>query len=217
MLKQVERASRVAWCPSTKYASYIASGTIAGTIDDSFETKSQLEIYDASLQRDGYDMKMLGSVVSKDCFHSIAWGTKGIAEGQFSHGLVAGGMSDGAINIWDVNSIINKEQSLLARAELHRGQVLGLDFHPKQANLLASGSTDGEVYIWDLVNPAQPSASKPQSTPKVGQSPAVTCLAWNKKVAQIIASSSETGKSTATCILVIDCFLNILGRVRCWK
>jgi hypothetical protein len=68
MLKKLDRASKVAWCPSKKGDNLLASGTpctymrlghtekeadfvcmaagtIAGTIDGNFETRSQLEVH----------------------------------------------------------------------------------------------------------------------------------------------------------------------------
>ena len=199
LLKQLDRAARTAWCPSARYPNLLASGTIAGTIDDSFVTKSQLEIYDIDLAGPTNDMKLLGSIESKDCFHSVAWGAKGIEEGQMSHGLVAGGMSDGSINIWNVDAILQRqapEQALLSRSEVHKGQVLGLQFHPTQPNLLASGATDGEVYVWDLANLKAPVPNKPNPTAKPVQMSGITSLAWNKNAPQILASSSEVGETT---------------------
>jgi len=198
MLKRLDRASKVAWCPSARYGSLIASGTIAGTIDDSFETRSQLELYDTDLGIEGPNMTLLGSVVCKDSFHSVAWGKKGIEDGRYSYGLLAGGMSDGAINIWDTSAIVkNQPNSLISRSELHKGQVLALEFHPQQVNLMASGSSDGEVYIWDLADPGAPKASPPHTQVRNHQ-PGVSAIAWNKakSVPQIIASSNELGETT---------------------
>lgn len=197
VLKQLDRAARTAWCPSSKFRTLIASGTIAGTIDDSFETKSQLEIYDIDLGSSSHEMRLLGSIGSKDCFHSVAWGAKGIEDGSMPYGIVAGGMSDGSINIWNVNSILNKDAGALqSRSDLHKGQVLGLQFHPQQPNLLASGATDGEVYVWDLINLKEPKATKPNPSLKQATLSAITALAWNKNAPQILASSSEVGETT---------------------
>lgn len=61
------------------------------------------------------------------------------------------------------------------------------------ANVLSGGS-DSELYIWDIKNPKTMKFSKPHSGEgklNAGQ----TCVAWNRKVAQIIASSSEIGET----------------------
>jgi len=198
ILKQLERAAKTCWCPSAKYPNLLASGTIAGTIDDSFVTKSQLEIYDLDLASPTADMKLVGSIESKDCFHSVAWGAKGIEEGgAMSYGLLAGGMSDGSVNIWNVAGILNRSpDALLSRSEVHKGTVMGLEFHPQQPNVLASGASDGEVYVWDLANVKDPKPSKPNPSLKVSHLPPITTLAWNKTAPQILASASEMGETT---------------------
>ena len=107
-------------------------------------------------------------------------------------------MSDGAVNIWDAGGVLsNQPNSLISRSEVHKGQVLALEFHPEQVNLMASGSSDGEVYIWDLANPGAPKASPPHQQQRSHQA-GVSCIAWNKdkKVPQILASSNELGETT---------------------
>jgi hypothetical protein len=48
-----------------------STGTIAGTISESFESNSFLEFYSADLGTPGYDMALLGSIEVKDCFHKV--------------------------------------------------------------------------------------------------------------------------------------------------
>jgi hypothetical protein len=84
----------------------VDAGTIAGTIDDSFQTNSQLEIYSSDLGgASGLDMPFVGSLVTKDCFHKLAWGAKGMDDGSLPLGLLAGGMSDGSINLWNPHAL----------------------------------------------------------------------------------------------------------------
>lgn len=47
-------------------------------MDESFEMKSTLEVYDTNLSDSSLDMKLLGTVVTADCFHSVAWGSRGM-------------------------------------------------------------------------------------------------------------------------------------------
>ena len=211
LLAEIHRAAKVSFCPSPLYPSLLAAGTIAGTIDDSFETRSSLELYDLSLSSSPSPSApvLLGSLTTKDCFHSVAWGGKGIG-GEFSHGLIAGGMSDGAVNIWNAAAILRRPTSspptpssaaasnasaLLSRSEQHKGQVLGLQFHPTQPNLLASGASDGVVLVWDLADVKVPRASKPNPA-LTGHEHGISCVGWNKKVPQILASSNESGETT---------------------
>ena len=220
LLAEIHRAAKVSFCPSPLYPSLLAAGTIAGTIDDSFETRSSLELYDLALSSSPTPSPplLLGSLTTKDTFHSVAWGIKGVG-GELSHGLIAGGMSDGSVNIWNAAAIIKRPpasspstpsssigslpqssasastSALLSRSEQHKGQVHGLQFHPTQPNLLASGASDGVVLVWDLADVRAPRANKPNPT-LTGHEHGVTCVGWNKKVPQIIASSSETGETT---------------------
>ena len=208
LLAEIHRAAKVAFCPSPLYPSLLAAGTIAGTIDDrSFETRSSLELYDLALSSSSTPTPpiLLGSLTTKDCFHSVAWGSKGIGGSDgMSHGLIAGGMSDGAVNIWSAAALLNRSPvsapgtpplsaapgaanpALLSRSEQHKGQVHGLQFHPSQPNLLASGGSDGVVLVWDLADLKAPRAAKPNPT-LTGHEAGVTCVGWNKKVPQVSA------------------------------
>lgn len=74
-----------------------------------------------------------------------------------------------------------------------------------QSHLLSSGATDGEVrvtrhsshiahfllqiYVWDLNTPEKPYTPGKRST-KLDE---ITSLAWNNKVAYVLATSSSTG------------------------
>ena len=58
------------------------------------------------------------------------------------------------------------DQAVVAQMNAHSGQVLTIEFHPRQANLLATGATDGEVLIWDLARPDAPTSKSPGA--KVG-------------------------------------------------
>lgn len=79
-------------------------------------------------------------------------------------------------------------------AHLSCAQVKGLQFNPSSPNLLASGAADGELCIWDLASPGSPSL---YPALKGGGSAAgageVTFLAWNCRVAHIVASTSAGG------------------------
>ena len=222
VLADIPRAAKISFCPSPQYPTLVALGTVTGTIDEvSYETRSALEIYDLQLHTSAQVTApvLLGSVTTKDCFHSVAWGSKGFGSTELSHGLIAGGMMDGAVNIWSAGAIIKRSaaagaspqisspstpssstsslsnSALLCRSEQHKGQVLGLQFHPTQPNLLASGGGDGLVLVWDLADVKQPKANKPNPA-LTGVEHGVTCVGWNKKVPQILASSNDSGETT---------------------
>ena len=75
------------------------------------------------------------------------------------HGLLAGGLVDGTVNLWNPHAIVSGggEDPLVTKLEKHTGAVKGLAFNSFSPNLLASGAADGELVIWDLTDPAAPS------------------------------------------------------------
>lgn len=76
LVKQLNKAAVVSWCASASAPSLLASGTIAGTIDESFQTNSHLEFYRVDLGNLNQDMALCGSLVTKDCFHKVCFGLK---------------------------------------------------------------------------------------------------------------------------------------------
>ncbi len=64
-------------------------------------------------------MRPLGAMLCKDSFHSLSWGNKGTEDEKlYPFGLIAGGMSDGSINLWNVDAIIKYERFTHTRFEL---------------------------------------------------------------------------------------------------
>lgn len=47
--KSINRTVAVAWAPSSQYSSLLATGTLAGALDDTFSTTAELEIHDLML------------------------------------------------------------------------------------------------------------------------------------------------------------------------
>ena len=143
-----------------------------------------------------------GAVAANERFHRLVWG-KHTTEGM-PHGLIAGGLVDGSVNLYNpariIGSPIGAEPSdgsggaLITKMQKHTGPVRGLAFNAFSPNLLASGAEDGELCIWDLAKPATPSLYPPlkggAGQPDTGE---VSYLAWNNKVQHILASSSLNG------------------------
>ena len=141
-------------------------------------------------------------MAANERFHRLVWG-KHTTEGM-PHGLIAGGLVDGSVNLYNpariIGSPIGAEPSdgsggaLITKMQKHTGPVRGLAFNAFSPNLLASGAEDGELCIWDLAKPATPSLYPPlkggAGQPDTGE---VSYLAWNNKVQHILASSSLNG------------------------
>ena len=202
-VKQVNRCATVAFCPTSPY---IATGTMAGAIDLSFSTTACLEVFKLDYANPSTDMPLAGgAVAANERFHRLVWGPAGSDTKETPHGIIAGGLVDGSVNLYNpakiIGSPIGAEPSdgtsgaLITKMQKHSGPVRGLAFNSFSPNLLASGAEDGELCIWDLVKPATPSLY-PGLKGGAGGQPGpgeVSYLAWNNKVQHILASSSLNG------------------------
>ena len=97
----VPRSATVAWGPSHETAGMVACGTVAGAISDSFDASASLDIFSMDLGSKSGQMDLLGSVQLTERFHRLAWGTCGIDKGHLPYGMLAGGMVDGTIKVFD--------------------------------------------------------------------------------------------------------------------
>jgi len=123
-------------------------------------------------------------------------------------GLIAGGMDNGTVNIYNPNAIVQSygqdnanDDALLSTIERTTGGAISaLQFnpHPDSANLLATGSTNGEILISSLDNPDQPTVTIPSESNSNSAQPSseITRMAWNTEVSHIIASASTSGSVT---------------------
>jgi WD40 repeat protein len=116
---------------------------------------------------------------------------------EYSYGLIATGMIDGTINIWDPSKLISDDpESLIVAVEQHTGPIAGLQFNPhrESSHLLASGGADSEIYVMSLDRPETPNVFVPAPPPSNTRHTAdITKVAWNSQVAHILASSSQNG------------------------
>jgi len=192
-LKSVKRSSAIAWCPSStpEHQGLLASGTISGTIDASWSSTYYLEIFSTNFSEPSDEMRRIGAIEFPQSFSSIAWGEVGPA---YQAGVIAGGLSDGIIQLCDPIAVAGSKSSeaILGQCKGHGSPVASLAFHPSKPNLLASASQDGEVLIWDLQKISQPTVSKPHKASKA-HAMGVTHIAWNNAVPFILASTSEQG------------------------
>ena len=138
-------------------------------------------------------------------FNRLRWGyTEDAAR---PHGILAAGMENGELALWDPAKIIAAgssadSDSLILRNTTHTGPIRGLSFNPIQKSLLASGATAGEVYIWDLKDPSKPYTPTTESAAAAGPGAAaggakkledITSIEWNRQVPYILAGASSTG------------------------
>ncbi|TFK70699.1 hypothetical protein BDN72DRAFT_794932 [Pluteus cervinus] len=196
-LKEIRRTSTFAWSP-TEPLPLLATGTVAGALDESFSNESQLELWSPNFfDKTEYELGGIGQngpagfVTDTARFNRLAWGA---GEGGRSRGVIAAGMENGELVLWDPSKILSgagNADSLILRNTTHTGPVRGLDFNPIQTNLLASGGVSGEVYIWDLKDPSKPYTPTPGTrSTKLDE---ITSIAWNQQVQYVLAGASSTG------------------------
>ncbi|KAG0051196.1 protein transport protein S31 [Gryganskiella cystojenkinii] len=188
--KTISRTSTFAWSPG-QHTPLLATGTVAGAFDANFSNTSQLELFDLNLadkSPEAIELNQPAGVVSCNArFNRLAWASPTVDR---PYGMIAGGMENGELNLWDANAILNgSEDVLFSKQNNHSGPVRGLHFNPFQQNLLSSASSNGEIFIWDLGNLAKPYTPGSRSS-KLED---ITCVAWNNHVQHILATSSTTG------------------------
>ncbi|KAF9226221.1 hypothetical protein BS17DRAFT_776900 [Gyrodon lividus] len=195
--KEIHRTATFAWSP-TSSSPLIATGTVAGALDESFSNESSLEIWQPDfMNKDDFylgadiDSRPKGVVTDTSRFNRIAWGQ---VHKDRSRGVIAAGMENGELALWDPAKIVEHADtsgSLILRNTSHTGPIRGLDFNPIQTNLLSSGAIGGEVYIWDLNDPSKPYSPTPGTrSTKLDE---ITSVAWNQQVQYVLAGASSTG------------------------
>ncbi|PWZ01867.1 hypothetical protein BCV70DRAFT_185434 [Testicularia cyperi] len=193
----INRTATFAWSPASLDSDtpLIATGTVAGALDESFSNESVLELwqpsYASSLNAAAApsDAKPLGSISTSARFNRLAWG---YADTKRPKGLLAAGLENGELGIWDAGKVLggaSSDDAQVMKNTTHTGPVRGLDFNPLQPNLLSSGAVAGEIFIWDLNAPGKPYSPGARSQ-KLDE---ITSLAWNCQVPHVLATSSSSG------------------------
>ncbi|KAI9208496.1 uncharacterized protein BJ171DRAFT_419511 [Polychytrium aggregatum] len=193
-LRSVDRTATIAWSPG-KHSPLLATGTVAGAFDASFNSSTSLEIFDLNLDsvpgtEGASRLKKVGSISSNARFNRLAWGLS--SDPSKTHGILVGGKENGELELWNPKLIIdNGPDALVLRQSAHSGPVRGLDFSSVETKLFASGSSDGEIFVWDLNNPAKPYSPGARSL-KLED---ITALSWNRQAGSILATASNNGQT----------------------
>ncbi|XP_016449557.2 protein transport protein SEC31 homolog B-like isoform X2 [Nicotiana tabacum] len=194
-IKVVNRSASAAFAPE---APYLAAGTMAGAVDLSFSSTANLDIFEVDFVSDDRQLILAGSVPSSERFNRLSWGKCQSNSEEFSHGIIAGGLVDGNIGLWNPKPLISKgseaiESALVGNLSRHRGPVRGLEFNGFTPNLLASGADEGEICIWDIAKPSEPSHFPPLKGSGSSTQGEISYVSWNSKVQHILASTSLNG------------------------
>lgn len=187
-LDEINRTAVFAWSPGQQ-APIIAAGTAAGALDDSFSNASELELFRLDLSSSSNCIESAGKIASPSRFNKLVWGN---VSSSSPYGIIAGGLENGELSLWDPSKIIDgksDEEAKILSNPTHTGQIRGLDFNKFQHNLLASAGSNNEVYIWDLTKPDTP-YTPGQKSQKLDD---ITSVGWNGQVQHILATSSSTG------------------------
>eukprot|EP00499_Haloplacidia_sp_CaronLabIsolate_P010294 CAMPEP_0196769462 /NCGR_PEP_ID=MMETSP1104-20130614/558_1 /TAXON_ID=33652 /ORGANISM="Cafeteria sp., Strain Caron Lab Isolate" /LENGTH=1304 /DNA_ID=CAMNT_0042139557 /DNA_START=51 /DNA_END=3965 /DNA_ORIENTATION=+ len=199
LLKQItDRGATIAWSPSSQRPNLLALGSLEGGGGGFDDYGGHLEVFDLDFSKGKEDQpRCLASVKTTARFSCIAWGAPSGLATSHPLGLIAGGLTDGVVKLWDASALADgSEESEIATITAHKEGVRALEFNPHAAasQLLASGAGDNKVCVADLTRPDAPAVGVP-APPTVGQhtSP-VSTLAWNSKVSHILASGSQGGK-----------------------
>ncbi|KAL4425258.1 hypothetical protein ABPG75_009274 [Micractinium tetrahymenae] len=205
VIKQAQRSATLSFCPA---GPFLAAGSVAGAIDLSFTSTSQLEIFQLDFADDSSELKLAGAAVAApERFSRLCWGPPGVDTKTYPYGLIAGGLADGSVCVWNPAHIIGQKAEakpaspagargqLLARLQKHQGAVRGLEFNSFSPNLLASGGADGELCIWNVENPMQPALypAMKSGAGGAGPQPEITHLSWNRKVQHILGTCTAAG------------------------
>ncbi|XP_052192454.1 LOW QUALITY PROTEIN: protein transport protein SEC31 homolog B-like [Diospyros lotus] len=192
-IKGVNRSASVAFAPD---APYLAAGTMAGAVDLSFSSSANLEIFKLDFQSDDRELPVVGESPSSERFNRLSWGKNPSPSEELSLGLIAGGLVDGNIGIWNPLALIRaeaNENALVSQLSRHRGPVRGLEFNALSPNHLASGADEGEICIWDMAKPTEPTHFPPLKGSGSATQGEISFLSWNSKVQHILASTSYNG------------------------
>lgn len=157
-------------------------------------SKGDLEIYSVSVT--GEDPVLKGKVSCDARFASIAWTPfTGSPEQQYPEGLIAGGMADGTIVLFNPAAIIENGDGVLAMLPApapKSGPVEALQFSSLDTYNLCAGTYSGHVSIVDCTE-AEGSPSVRLYGPVAAE---ITAVAWNTAVAHIVATAQGDGSVT---------------------
>jgi protein transport protein SEC31 len=147
----------------------------------------------------GTEPTFLASVKTQSRFASLGWSTGGPAlQSRYPLGIVAGGMENGTVHVWDPQAVIEQQQSsrliVLSYTDHGPGAIKALEFNKLVPSQLATGGSDGKVLILNLdqsdAKPFSPCANHTQ------HGAPIMSLAWNTQVPHILASAAADGTVT---------------------
>ena len=209
VLAEVGRLAVGAWSSGGIGGGYIAAGSYGGSVEASFSnntTPSSLEIFAVDIAR--AKLSTVTQVPTPDKFCAIDWS---IPSRSHPAGLIAGGLSDGTVRVWDAASLLrpspgkDDNRGLLyggaSTKKHHTAAVRSLEFNPFLPTRLATGGSDGGILEWDLTNTTNgPSIRNLTQNDQQAQNTIkeqITAVSWNRKVQHILGTATAAGVMNA--------------------
>ncbi|KAI1411712.1 WD40 repeat-like protein [Hypoxylon sp. FL1857] len=187
-LREISRTAAFAWSPSAAKP-LLVTGTRAGAVDADFSDETKLELWDLNLdsQDQGLELQPIASIAADSRFYDIAWGQPSEDHPQ---GIIAGALENGSLDLWDAEKLISGDSdALISRTTKHTGAIKSLQFNPLRPQILATAGAKGELFIYDVHDP--------ENAFRLGTAAArsddLECVAWNTKVAHILATGGSGG------------------------
>ncbi|KAL2478412.1 Protein transport protein SEC31-like protein B [Forsythia ovata] len=135
-IKVVNRSASSAFAPD---GTYLAAGTMAGAVDLQFSSSANLDIFELDFVSDDRQLILAGTAPSSERFNRLSWGKGPANSDEFSVGLIAGGLVDGNIGLWNPNTLIRShaskkdyetsESAFVGHLSRDKGPVRGLEFN----------------------------------------------------------------------------------------
>ncbi|KXJ96832.1 hypothetical protein Micbo1qcDRAFT_191479 [Microdochium bolleyi] len=188
-LREISRTAAFAWSPGSSKP-FLVTGTRAGAVDADFSDETKLELWDLGLDDQQQPLELqqpLASIVTDSRFYDIAWGQP---SDDHPKGIIAGALENGSLDLWDAEKLLDgDDDALISRTTKHTGAIKSLQFNPLRPQILATAGAKGELFIYDV--------SDPESAFRLGTAAArsddLECVAWNIKVAHILATGGSGG------------------------
>lgn len=188
---QIPRTAAFAWSPIVS-SPYLATGTKAGAINESFSNDTQLELWDVEPKSSlgSKESQPVASIGTDSRFNDIAWTREA---SSVSRGIIAGALDNGSLDLWDAEKLLNTPaDAFLSRTSRHSGSIKALQFNAFRSELLATVGAKGELFISDINNVGSPF----RMGNAVARADDFECLDWNKRTSHIMVTGSSGGTMT---------------------
>ena len=149
-------------------------------------------------------------------FASIAW-TRYTGDNNnttYPMGIIAGGMMDGTVHLYDPYRMMTKEGdhqnendddtaassggliTIIPPATSSSSAVVAMQFSPLSPFHLCTGTVTGRVTLIDCTDPTRPVGTEPGNNSSHPPTAEVTAVAWNTAVPHIVATAATDGVVT---------------------